>query len=98
MSYCKVNFRILLSPKSDYVSITKKFLLRPDIDDSNLVSLFAKYSKRPKKRVVQSFVFLTMPALLPLPPPPTPLPPKEEELNWAEYDVVQNVLVVEDLQ
>ena len=97
VSYCKVKFRTLLPSKSDHVAITTKFFLRPDIADSNLVNrvlvliYFLNIRKRSKKRAVQSFMFLTRPALLPLPSP------SKEELNWAEFDVAQNVLVLTDL-
>ena len=84
-------------PNPTRFPLRKSFCYAPTLTTVILLVYLLSIRKRPKKFVVQSFVFLTMPALLPLPPSP-PLPPKEEELNWAEYDVVQNVLVVEDLQ
>ena len=61
-------------PNPTRFPLRKSFCYAPTLTTVILLVYLLSIRKRPKKFVVQSFVFLTMPALLPLPPsPPSPL-------------------------
>ena len=76
MSYCKVNFRFYFLSNPTTLPLPRSFCYAPTLPTAILLVNLQSIRKRPKKRVVQSFVFLPIPALLPLPLPP---PPKEKK-------------------